>query len=631
MKEETRTLGNILKGLPEILRMEQTWGLLYCLIRQTGIENMIPILLGTMRKMGLIKTVTDLLSFKLGDFLANFFLSEWDVFEDLEAVVIPISKVNDVEKRKAWTHRELKDRVLRAANALQGLGVTPKDKILLMMPSKNEFYELFLACTLIGSAAPVANYHLRKEELIASINKVPAKVMIFDEEFLDTVNLMKNQLHNIEHFIMVGENPPENMLSYEDLLSKSSNKSPKFNFKVAFNPFTGGTTGVPKSVNYDEFWGYVIGDVIKEGPREKAPFIEYLKYTMMQFSCTYWWGIADARDPVTKHLRSLQVAPSYHSATVHSYLYPVFFGGTWVALKKFDAEEMLRIIEEERITYVSVVPAMLQRILDLPDEVKRRYDLSSMWTIVCVGAPCPPEVKKGINELFTQQGAKRPVYNEFWGSTEGGPIAILTSKDPIENPKRYESTGRTDRCAYIKCLDEEGNVCPPNKVGKLYLRSLSMLGLRYVGDTDEKVRSNIRVIDGKDYFYDGMDGYIDEDGFVYLTGREKNLIIPGGVNIYPDEIEGLILRYPKVAACAAIPIPDKDLGEVVGVVVQLKEGESATEEEIIEYCKKEGLYGYKVPRKVDFWKKIPVADDGKLLKRDILPKYWDEKGVKRRG
>ena len=206
----------------------------------------------------------------------------------------------------------------------------------------------------------------------------------------------------------------------------------------------------------------------------------------------------------------------------------------------------------------------------------------------------------------------------------------MIPKDYIEKPKRIESVGKI-RCGFVRIYDEEGGEwCPPNKVGKVLSRSMMTPSLRYAGSPEE-IKDAFVVVDGEEWFDEGLIGYKDEDGFVYLTGRTKEMIISGGVNIFSEEMERIIFKHPKVLDVGVIRAPDKDLGEVPAAVVQLKKGEKATEEEMIEYSKKEGLYGYKVPRIVEFFEELPRLPDGKMLKRDLEKKYWEDRGIKRRG
>ena len=188
------------------------------------------------------------------------------------------------------------------------------------------------------------------------------------------------------------------------------------------NPYTGGTTGTPKNVNYFDSIGYAFSD-LAEAP--KVPLGEYLRLLVLQFSFMYWFGGTEISDPITKNMRCLIPGPLYHAGSIAGWVPFILLGGTGVPLQKFDPEDILKIIEHERINWIFVVPAMLERILALPDAVKSRYNLSSMHTIICAAAPATPELKKATNELFRQQGCNKNVFTEFYGSSETGVSSVL--------------------------------------------------------------------------------------------------------------------------------------------------------------------------------------------------------------
>ena len=610
---------NVLRILPDLLKMEDTWNVLMAVMRQWGVENIIPTLLKTVRNVGLANAVRDLLSFNLGArIVPNLFLSLWDVLGDREALV---------SGDKRFTFKEMRERVLRLANGLQDLGLKPKDRIAVMLYNGNEFEEISWASNLCGFTLPLTNWHVKGEELLTVLKRQNPDVIIFDEEFMERIVGVKDQLKRVKNYIVVGERAPEEMILYEDLISKSSDKVPqKMEFLISFNPYTGGTTGVPKSMNYFDSWSYALSNVA-EAPTNLS-FKQSLMYYVNELSIVPRYGALKMRDKVSKNIRTLITTPMYHAATYVGRIPHVLCAATEVTMRKFDAEEFLRIIEKERINWAFLAPTILQRVLALPDEVKRKYDLISMYSIICATAPCPVNVKKEINELFRQQGAKGPVFNEYYGSSETAIITVITADDYVEKPKRIESVGRPV-CGKLEIFDDEkGEWCPPNKDGRILSITNSTGSLRYYG-TPEKIESAFKVVDGEEWFDDGLFGYKDEDDFVYLTTREKEIIIVGGVNIFPNEIEAAIIKNPKVFDVGVIRVPDKDLGEVPAAVVQLKEGKKSSKEEIIDWCKTEELYGYKIPRIVEFVKELPRHIDGKLMKRELEERYW--KGMERRG
>jgi long-chain acyl-CoA synthetase len=450
-------------------------------------------------------------------------------------------------------------------------------------------------------------------------------VFIFDADFIDDVISYKDEMPSVEQFIMVGDTPPAGILNYENLITESSNTLPKTNFIFAMNPYTGGTTGTPKSSNLYDGLSYLLSDVA-EAPRTSME--EYLKYLIRQFSYLYYCGGHLIEDAKGKNIRSLIPTPMYHAGTAAGFAPCVLLGATAVPMKKFDPESFLRMTEKERISWSFVVPTILQRILGLPDEVKKKYDLSSMHTLLCAAAPCPPEVKTAINRLFLQQGAKQPVFHEYYGSSETALVTLLLPEDYIKNPERIHSVGKP-RCGDLLIYDEIAKkVMETGQKGLIMCRSVGTLSLRYPG-TEKKLKESQRIIDGKEWYDDGLIGWQDKDGFLYLSSRVKEMIICGGVNIFPAEIERVLFMNPKVYDAAVIRAPHPDLGEMPLACIQLKEGETADESEIQEYCKDKGLTGLKIPKKVDFYEKLPRRLDGKIIKRELEEKYW--KGVEQRG
>ena len=455
-----KSFRNLAKAIPILASMEQTKGLLKTFYTQWGGLNTLRILLKTGSKTGHMKTIKALANFRLEKITPNFLVSMWEVFGDRDALISEGSR---------FTYNHLKDRVFRLANALHSLGVEPKDRCAELLYNGNEFFEGFFACSLIGCPMPFLNWHMEGVELVDAINRVKPKVLILHHEFVNEIMPIRDRLPSIEHYIVVGKDTPQGALNYEDLLSGASGTMPETHFAVALNPYTGGTTGMPKNINYFDSIGYAFSD-LAEAP--KVPLAEYLRFLVLQFSFMFWFGGTEITDPITKNMRCLIPGPLYHAGSIAGWVPFILLGGTGVPMRKFDPEDFLRIIEQERINWVFVVPAMLERILALPESIKKRYNLSSMHTIICAAAPATPELKMATNALFKQQGCIKNMFTEFYGSSETAVATVLLPKDYEEEPKRYESVGKA-RCAETRVYDEErGSWCPPGKDGKILTRSL---------------------------------------------------------------------------------------------------------------------------------------------------------------
>ncbi len=613
---EKKSLKSVAGAMRHVLLTEENRGLNRSIKNQWGWLNLFKTLGKTFRKGGFMNNMRALSQFQTGSFAANLFISLWESLDTREAIV-------DGERR--FTYTQMHDRVLRLANALQDMGVKPKDRVGCMLYNSAEYLESFYAASIIGAPMPAVSWHQRGKELRDTINLRKPKVFIFDADFAEDVMTYKNEMPSVEQFIMVGGTPPTGILRYDQLFDEYPDTLPKTNFIFAMNPYTGGTTGTPKSSNLYDGLSYLLSDVA-EAPRTSME--EYLKYLIRQFSYLYYCGGHLIKDPEGKNIRSLIPTPMYHAGTAAGFAPCVLLGATAVPMKKFDPESFLMMTQKERISWSFVVPTILQRILGLPDEVKRKYDLSSMHTLLCAAAPCPPEVKTAVNQLFMQQGAPKPVFHEYYGSSETALITLLLPEDYMEKPERIHSVGKP-RCGDLLIYDPIAQKTLENgQKGLILCRSVGTLSLRYPG-TEKKLKDSQKIIGGKEWYDDGLIGWQDPDGFLYLSSRVKEMIICGGVNIFPAEIERVLFMNPKVYDAAVIRAPHPDLGEMPLACIQLKEGETADEAEIQQYCKEKGLSGFKIPKKVDFFEKLPRHLDGKIIKRELEEKYW--KGVEQRG
>jgi len=611
-----KSFRNLVGAIPSLASMEQTSGLLKTFYTQWGGMNTARILLKTGSKTGHLRTIKALMNFRLEKVTPNFLVSMWEVFGEREALI---------SQGVRYTYSQLKDRVFRLANALQSLGLNPKDRCAELLYNGNEFFEAFFACSLIGCPMPFLNWHLEGHELIDAINRVKPRVLICHDELARKIIPIRSSLPSIEHIVVSGAGTIAGTLDYEDLLAKSPSTMPETHFAVALNPYTGGTTGTPKNVNYFDSIGYAFSD-LAQAPR--VPLGEYLRLLVLQFSFMYYFGGTEITDPITHNMRCLIPGPLYHAGSIAGWVPFILLGGTGVPMQKFDPEEILRTIEQERINWVFMVPAMLERILALPEDVKGRFDLGSMHTVICAAAPATPELKQATNIFFRRQGCRKNVFTEFYGSSETGCSSVLLPVDYEEKPGRYASVGKI-RCSDTKVYDPEtGSWCPPGKDGKILSRSLTTVSLNYVG-SPEKLESAFMKVDGELWFDDGLLGHFDEDGFLYLTGREKEMIITGGVNIFPNEIEAAIKRHDGVLDVAVVRYPHKELGEVPAAVIQPKDGRQIAKDEIIDHLKGLNLTSFKIPRHVEFVSALPRHIDGKMRKKEIEDRFWD--GIERRG
>jgi long-chain acyl-CoA synthetase len=305
----------------------------------------------------------------------------------------------------------------------------------------------------------------------------------------------------------------------------------------------------------------------------------------------------------------LSPAPLYHAAPQASVATTLRLGATAVIMKRFDAAVYLRSIERYRVTHSQVVPTMFSRLLQLPDEVREAADLSSLESIVHAAAPCPVRVKEQMIRWFG------PIINEYYSSTEAIGATFCDSNEWLA----HKGTVGRPILGELLVLDDEGAECPPGVDGTIWFAGAT--AFEYYNDPSKTVAN--RSADGNTSTV-GDVGHVDEDGYLFLTDRKTMMIISGGVNIYPQEVENVILTRDDIFDAAVIGVPNEDFGEEVKAVVQLVPGALPTPErgsEIIAFCRSQ-LAHVKCPRTVDFVEELPRLPTGKLLKRLIRDRYW---------
>ena len=521
----------------------------------------------------------------------------------------PEDKIAVISGEKKITYGELKERIFRLANGINDLGMGRKGNLGTMLYNTNEFIEGMFAPILTGSTTTPINWHLKGDELAYVINNSDSRTLIFDEGFLDNILPIKSQLKQVDNFVVVGDvdkgKITDDMILYDDLLAKSSKEKPEppESAEMGILMYTGGTTGRPKGAN----WGSLFSSL---SDRSKSKDKDTMKYTMgMMQNLVGGFGY-----PKTTNIH-LAAGPLYHAAPYAFALVTCILRGTIITMKKFKPEEALKLIESEKASTSFMAPTLVKRIMNVED--KDKYDVSSMKSIIIAAAPCPASLKKEAADYFG------PVIYEFYGSSDAAINTILKPEHYKKDPSKFASVGKVAKGNDMLILDENGNECPPGVQGELYVRNAMTLGLEYYKDPD-KTQKAFRIIDGVPYFDEGEIMLKDAEGFFYVADRKKDMIISGGVNIYPAEIEEVLHTHPKIMDVAVIGVPDDDWGESVKAIVVLKPGESATEEEILEFGK-ENLSGYKKPKSVDFMDALPRHPDGKLMKRDLRKKYWGDK------
>lgn len=484
---------------------------------------------------------------------------------------------------RRFTYREFNDRINRFANGVKGLGLdlAEGDKACILLHNCNEFYEATNGLGRINLIGIPISYQFKGGEIEYIATNSESKLFILGEEFVDTIQSIRPALGNIERYIVVGENCPGDMIRYDELLESASAEALPASTRTVLRSmrYTSGTTGRPKGV-------------VREAIREKA--IMHAMEIARDFNLR--------PDDI-----SLVACPLYHAAPPFYSGMTLTLGGTVYIMPKFDPVQFLEIIEKERVTTTTIVPTIFQLLLNVPEDVRNRYDTSSLRVIIFGAAPCPTEVKRRFIE-FVGDGK---LY-EYYGSTDGSHNAILR---PEEQLRKLGSIGRPHVGNVMKVFDENGNEVPPGVVGELHVKNDFLLKEYY--KAPEATKESFTG----EFYNTGDMAKMDEDGYFYLVDRKKDMVISGGVNIYPAEVEEVLFSHLSVLDAAVIGVPDDLWGESLKALIVLKDGQDATSEEMIEHCGNH-LADYKKPRSVEFVSELPRTPEGKLLKRELRTKYW---------
>jgi acyl-CoA synthetase (AMP-forming)/AMP-acid ligase II len=495
------------------------------------------------------------------------------------------------------TYDEWDERACRLASFLRDRwGIGRGDRVAWMMHNRAEHYDLSFALQKLGALPVAIGFRLTGSEAAYIVDDSDAKAVVCEPAFAPRLEAALAAMPKVpeDRFLVVGsERERGGVLPKATLFDEAIAAGSPERFRTAGGGlggsiiYTSGTTGRPKGAFRDS---------------GQAP----LREGMREFTLGVIQGFGYA--PPDRHLLC---CPLYHSAPPALAGITHLLAGPVVIMRRFDAEEMLRLIQDEGITSAFLVPTMLNRLTSLPEEILARYDLSSMKRLVVGAAPFPTELKRRVIDLFPN-----PCLYEFYGATE---TAINTIIGPEDHLRKPGWCGRVCPGNEIKLLDEEGREVPAGEPGMLYVRNPFLITGYY------KKRAATEECLDAGFFTVGDVARVDEEGFYYIVDRKKDMIISGGVNIYPAEIESELRQHPAVYDCAVIGVPNEDWGEEVKAVVQLREGASADEEGIRAFLS-ERLADYKQPRSVDFVDELPYNPSGKLLKRELRKRYWEAAG-----
>ncbi len=480
------------------------------------------------------------------------------------------------------TYRQLDERSNQGAQLFRSLGLNKGDHIGLMLENNRHFLEICWAAQRAGIIFTPISTHLMKAETAYILENCGAVMFIGSSALAEVAQEIREEASGVKHFYMVGGIRP-GFESWEEAVDAQSQEPIADQAYGMPMLYSSGTTGKPKGIFLpppsDDF----------DAPHPMAGTL----------------GLVFGFSEETVYLSP---APLYHAAPLHYNMMNLYVGGTSVIMEKFDPEQALNLIQEHRATHSQWVPIMFIRMLKLSEEVRQRYDLSSMQVAIHAAAPCPIETKEKMIEWWG------PVINEYYAASEGIGFTMIDSAAWLEHKG---SVGQS-LLGEMHVLDDDGNPLPPGEVGTIYF-SGEHVRFTYHDEPDK----TSGAFNDKGWATTGDVGYVDEEGYLYLTDRKNFTIISGGVNIYPQEIENLLITHDKVADVAVFGIPNEEFGEEVKAVVEPMNWADATDEVAIELMEwlRERLSHFKVPRSLDFHEKLPRMDNGKLYKRHLVEEY----------
>ncbi len=501
-----------------------------------------------------------------------------------------------VSGERQRNHAEIADRAARIAGGLHQLGVRQGDSVCVLMRNDITFIEAAYAAMRLGAYGVPVNWHFKPEEINYILQDSGTSVLIGHADLL----------HPLRGAIPVGVTvlsvppPPEILANYKinpellappdfalDLESWLGAQAP-YNGPVVPQPqnmiYTSGTTGHPKGV------------------RRSAPTPEQAAAVQRMRAMIYG---------LKPDIRGLLPGPLYHSAPNSFGLHTGRLGGALVLMPRFEPEEFLRLIETQKIDTMFMVPTMFIRLMKLPESVRRKYDMSSLRHIIHAAAPCPPDVKRAMIEWWG------PIIYEFYGSTESSAVTFANSEDALKKPG---TVGKISPGAELKFIGDDGVELPQGAIGEIYSRIPAHPDFTYHNKPEKRVE-----IERDGFITSGDVGYIDPDGYVFICDRKRDMVISGGVNIYPAEIEAALHAVPGVHDCAVFGIPDEEFGEALMAVVEPEAGVHLEIADIRAQLRS-ALADYKVPKHLEIHGALPREDSGKIFKRRLRDPYWERAG-----
>ena len=508
-----------------------------------------------------------------------------------EIVLTKGSEIAVTDEYGSTTWKKFDNRVRRLINGLKSCGIGPGDTIAIMMGNRREYFEVFQAAAHLGVTYVPVNWHWVADELAYVLDDADVKALLVGSRFTDIAleALSDDRANKVDLSIVVG-GECDGLTDYEEFLASASTDDLPQDEQLLGGPmfYTSGTTGRPKGVR-----GSLSG-----GGEIPTEVMQLIGGSMANY--------------VPVGGKSLLVGPVYHSAQWAFTFMPMINGSSVVMRHKFDGAETVKIIDSEEITNVHLVPTQFKRMLDADPNVKDSFSGASLEAVWHGAAPCPASWKRSMLEWFG------PKVHEYYGSTEGAFISTIRADDWIQ---KGGSVGKPLETVEVIVVDDAGQrVAEPNTSGTLYFRNLMGTDFEYHKAPEKTAEAHLEP----GVFTTGDIGYLDGDGYLWLSDRKIDMIISGGVNIYPAEIEAVIAEHDGVADVSVIGIPNEEFGEEIKAIIECSEsfvGNDDFTREILLLCNNK-LAGYKRPKSIDYVDELPRTGTGKILKRTLREPYW---------
>jgi fatty-acyl-CoA synthase/long-chain acyl-CoA synthetase len=486
----------------------------------------------------------------------------------------------------SWTYDELNRRANRLANVMLGLGVQPSDKVVWCGMNSLPVAAFGHAAQKIKATAVPLSYRLSADEATYVVDNSDAVLVYTDAEYADLFAKIRGDIPKVRDVVIFDGAPGPGMLDGDALAAQSSDAHPEIESETdaATMIYTSGTTGSPKGA-------------VRTGAGDPEQLAALLGRIGYQPDDIY-----------------LTTGPLYHSGPGGFMAISFILGNTCVVQRRFDPEDWLRLVEKYRVTSTFSAPTPIRMICSLDPALKAKYDRSTLRIMIANAAPWSFALKKAYLADFPQDSLW-----EVYGSTELGVNTVLAPEDQLRKPG---SCGQAAPGVELRLFDEDGNVVDePNVAGELYVRSKSSFDTYY--KAEEKFESGRRG----DFHSVGDVAYVDDEGFYYICDRKGDMIISGGMNIYPAEIEAALEHHPRIFDVAVFGIPDEQWGEKVHATIVAQPGEALSEAQVVEFAR-ERLAGYKIPRSVAFAEEIPRTGSGKILKRQLREPFWKDRDTR---